>query len=65
MNGLIKRVAALESLAPFASCRTCVARAVFTMLGPDEGARPCPECGRELPVFTIDIDAASGREDNR
>ena len=61
MNGLVKRVADLEAAMPTTDCRTCIARAVFTMLGPGEGAGPCPECGRGPLVFGIDIGAAGDR----
>jgi hypothetical protein len=60
-NGLTRRVARLETLAPADSCRTCAERPILTLGG--DGAS-CPECGREPLVFTIDIDRASGREDD-
>jgi hypothetical protein len=60
-NGLVRRVEALEAAVPPARCETCAARPAFTMGGE---AKPCPECGREPFVFTIDIDRASKRDDD-
>ena len=61
MNGLRRRVAALESSASTDPCRTCAQRPVFTFGGT---AASCPEGGREPLVFTIDIERASGRKDD-
>ena len=58
-NGLVKRVANLEAALPAEPCRPCAERPVFTMGG---HAAACPECGRHPYVFSIDIDAASGRD---
>jgi hypothetical protein len=58
-NSLTKRLAALEQQAPAEPCRTCAERPVFTIGG---DAAPCPECSRQPYAFSINIDAASGRE---
>jgi hypothetical protein len=59
MNGMTKRVTALETLASAPPCRTCAERPTFTMGGQ---MTPCSECGREPLTFTINIDRVAGRE---
>ena len=63
MGDLTRRLDALEAIVP--PCRTCAERPVFVMDGMPPTPSPCSECGRPIEpfVFTIDIDAASGRED--
>jgi hypothetical protein len=58
-RGLNGRVTRLERYAPLGACRSCAERPIFNLGG---AGAPCPECGRAPFVFTIDIDAASGRE---
>lgn len=60
-NGLTKRLDVLEAAFPAAACRACATRPVFTMDGTGD---PCAECGRAPFTFTIDIDRASGRDDD-
>jgi hypothetical protein len=60
-NGLTRRVEALEATLPATACRTCGERPVFAIGG---SAEPCDACGRSPRRFTIDIERASGREDD-
>jgi hypothetical protein len=58
-NGLIRRVAALEAAVPGTACRTCARRPAIVVNG---DSSPCAECGTAPRVFTIEIDAPSGRD---
>ena len=60
-DGLMRRVAALESLAPRDPCRACAERPVFTLGGARE---PCPDCESEPRVSSIAIERVGGRGDD-
>ncbi len=64
MGQLGRRVERLEA-ASGPPCRACAARAVFIM-GEMPAPSTCPDCGAAIVprTFTIDIDRASGREDD-
>ena len=64
MGDLSTRIGRLEGIRR--PCATCAARPVFVMDGRVPAPSACPECGRRIEpfAFTIDIDRASGREDD-
>ena len=60
-NSLNGRVSRLEYLVPEVACRSCAARPAFNLTS---NADPCPVCGVTPRPFTIDIDRASGSDDD-
>ena len=58
-NGLVHRVERLEAIVPATGSGTCAAQPAIRV---NVEPRPCPECGADPWLFSIDIDAASGRD---